>query len=308
MDGDLGFFSQPASAINLAEDKVLAQPRDLPNVKQIRLASYNVRNLFGEYPDTWSSRPSEPPSEERLQALANVVIGLDADVIAFQEVQNERVLSEFIRQRVNRRIRKEAKFTTFVLIPARDPRGINVAVATRLAARATLSFHDRDFGPEGNRNVHFSRDLLGVELYATPKYRFLLFVAHLKAKIGGDPSERKRRWEAEEIRTILKEPVFGGNPYVEQPMLLVGDMNAEADPPEEAIQILKGKADSPLSDLLASVVPNYTYPTHNKYPKTRLDYLLASRELKTKDAGIFRDDPAGEASDHYPVFVTIQTL
>ena len=285
---------------------VLARPEELPEVETIRIASYNVHNLFGEAPDVHSARPDAPTPDEQLDALGEVIHNLDADVIAFQEVQNEKVLAGLIRSHVNRRI-KDARyrFSTFVCIPARDPRGINVALATRLAVRGSLTFHDREFGPVDDSPVRFSRDLLGVELFATRRYRFLHFVAHLKSKIGGEDAEYKRGVEAEEIRNILEQPQFGGKPYIQQAMVLCGDMND--DPDSEVTATLKGRRPKALTDVLATLKPSLSYPTHHRYKKTRLDYIFASKAIRVKDPKIHTElEAAPDASDHYPVSVMVR--
>src|SRR4029450_11470157 len=112
-----------------------------------------------------------------------------------------KVLGALFRERVNPKIKDAPyRFTTFVCISARDPWGINVALATRLAVRGSVTFHDREFGPADDDAVRFSRDLLGVDLFATPEYRFLMFVAHLKSKMGGAPSQTTRESGATETR------------------------------------------------------------------------------------------------------------
>jgi len=288
---------------NLGE--VLARPEELMEVPSFRVASYNVHNLFGDRPDVHSSRPDPPSSPEQLKALAKMIIHLDADAIAFQEVQNERVLSDLIRKRVNPKLEKAARFTTFICVPSHDPRGINVALATRFAVNGTMNFNAREFGPLEERAKKFSRDLLGVDIYATPSYRFLFFVAHLKSKLGGEESEYKRSLEAGEIREIIEKPTFGGQPFIQQDMLLAGDMND--DPDKTTIDILRGSDPMYLHDVLAQVNPNYTYPTHTRYPKTRLDYMFASPSIKITAVNIHREDAAAaEASDHYPVSATIK--
>lgn len=285
---------------------VLARPEELPEVETFRIAAYNVHNLFGKKPDVHSSQPDPPAPAEQLDALAKMILGLEADAIAFEEVQNEKVLADLFRSRVNRRIRDRAyRFSSFVCIPARDPRGINVALATRFAVRGSLTFHDREFGPKRGSAVRFSRDLLGTELFATPEYRFLFFVAHLKSKMGGEESQDKRSLEAKEIRSIIEEPQFGGGkPYIKQDMVICGDMNE--DPGEKPIKILKGSGVKALKDVLATAGP--TYPTHTRYKKTRLDYIFASRSLKIEDPKVHNDnlELAREASDHFPVSATIR--
>ncbi|MDH3671188.1 MAG: endonuclease/exonuclease/phosphatase family protein [Gammaproteobacteria bacterium] len=297
---------QMASVEPLGE--VLARPEELPDVPEFRIASYNVYNLFGKEHDVYTRRESEPASAEQLTALADMIIDLQADAIAFQEVQNEKVLSDLFRKKINPRLRRrdEPTFTSFVCIPAADPRGINVALATRFAVRSSLTFHDREFGDPERRAVKFSRDLLGVELYATPTYRFLFFVSHLKSKMGGDSSELKRRSEGQEIRSIFEGPVFGGGTLIDQDLILAGDMND--DPDKKVIDILQGTdPQTALTDVLREVDPNYTYPTHTRYKKTRLDYIFASPSMTRRldEATIHRDEPAATASDHFPVSVVV---
>jgi endonuclease/exonuclease/phosphatase family metal-dependent hydrolase len=290
--------------------EVFKRKEDLEDIPEFRIATYNVHNLFGDAPDVHSSRPNPRASEEQLDALAQMILALEADVIAFSEVQNEKVLGDLFRTRVNRKLRNrgEDAFDAFVCVPARDPRGINVALATRLAVRGTMTFHDYEFGA-GPRPDRFSRDLLGVEVFVTPTYSFLFFVAHLKSKIGGERATRKREIEATEIRELFEQPVFGGRPYIEQDLILAGDMND--DPATSVIEILRSdEGPAGLTDLLADLEPNYTFPTHDRYPQTRLDYLFASpsvlRLVARDTRKIHRDQPAALASDHFPATVTLR--
>lgn len=287
---------------------VLARPEELPSVSQFRIASYNAWNLFGDRPDVHAPRPGEPAPDEQLDALAEMIVSLDADAIAFQEVQNEKVLGSLFRERVNPKLGAGVpKYTSFVCIPARDPRGINVAMATRLAVRGSITFHDREFGPSDEEAARFSRDLLGVEVYATPTYRFLMFVAHLKSKIGGDKATEKRLLEAREVRTILEEPQFGGNPYIDQDMVLCGDMND--DPDSQVAEVLtRGdkQGAKPLTDVFSGVLHTWPSQPNKKYKKTRLDYVLGSPTLQILDKKVHTGEPAPEASDHFPISATVR--
>lgn len=299
-----------ASVENLTE--VLKRPEELSYVENFRIATYNVHNLFGKGKDVHSAKPDPPASKDQQKALGAMIRDLDADAIAFQEVQNEKVLKDLFTNYVNPSLRRkdEEPFSTFVCIPARDPRGINVALATRLAVRGTITLHDYEFGPLKESPTRFSRDLLGVEVFVTPKYRFLFFVAHLKSKIGGPSAQNRREMQAQEIRKLFEEPgVFGGgSPYIKQDLILAGDMND--DPDSETIEVLRGRARRPrLRDILDGLDPNFTYPTHTRYKKTRLDFIFASptmaRNIDLDGREIHRSKRAVEASDHFPASVTI---
>src|SRR5258708_33088373 len=116
MTTEFEFIQNQAYVENLGE--VLARPQELTEAPSFRIASYNVHNLFGNRPDVHSGRPGPPSPPEQLNALTKMIVDLDADAIAFQEVQNERVLSDLIRKRVNPKLEKEARFTTFICIPS----------------------------------------------------------------------------------------------------------------------------------------------------------------------------------------------
>ena len=281
--------------------KTLRLPKDLKKRSRIRVASYNVYNLFGEGADT-------PKPEEELEALGEMILGLDADLISFAEVDGIDTLKELFQTRVNPKLKENDKYDAYLCIPANDRRGINVALATRLSVRGKMSFSDREFERDG-KAIKFSRDLLGAMIQATPNpaHSFLYFAGHLKSKIGGDSAEEKRRLEATEVINILSESTFGG-PFLSQPLLLAGDLNDDPDSP--VIDVLKG---GPLADLFESVKPNTTYPTElpkRKRPPTRLDYLFASDAMKAKmtDLTIHREEPADQASDHYPISAVMQLL
>ena len=302
METEFEGIVSPAHVEELGE--VLARPEELPEVSSFRIASYNLHNLFGAKPDVHSSRPGPPVTPEQRNALAKVIIDLEADAIAFQEVQNEHVLADLFRDKINPKLEKPKRFTAFICHPSHDPRGINVALATRFAVNGSMDFKEREFGDLDEKAKKFSRDLLGVDMNATPSYRFMFFVAHLKSKMGGETSTYKRCLEAEEIRKILDKPTFGGTPFITQDILVAGDMND--DPDTETITILRGEEPNVLKDLLADVDPNHTYPTHTRYKKTRLDYIFASATIQITDVEIHRENPAAaEASDHYPVSATV---
>ncbi len=282
----------------------LARPEELPDVPSFRIAAYNVYNLFGDEPDVHSARPNPPAPDEQLKALGKMILETDAAAIAFEEVQNRAILSKVFKKYVNPKLDDGMKFTAFVCVPSHDPRGINVALATRLAVRGTMSFQDREFGDLDESRKKFSRDLLGVRLNATSKYEFLFFVSHLKSKMGGEPATFKRLLEAREAREILEEPSFGRGPsFISGDMVLAGDMND--DPGTDVIDTLGGSGATKLLDVLSELPDSNTYPTHTRYKKTRLDYIFASKTIRISDPQIHKTDNAAAASDHYPVSAKI---
>ena len=88
---------------------VLRRPTELPRRAEITVASYNVYNLFGESAE-------RPKPEEQLDALGEMILKLDADIISFAEVENVEVLKSLFRSRVNKELEGDDKYDTLSLI------------------------------------------------------------------------------------------------------------------------------------------------------------------------------------------------
>ena len=245
---------------------------------EFRIASYNAYNLFGDKPDVHSSRPNPPAPEEQLDALGEMILSLEADAIALQEVQNEKILGELFRTRVNPK--RSATRSTVHLVRVHS--GTGPARHQRRARHPPGREQQPDLPRQGLRSARRAREAL----LARPARRRAVrhqvlsvpvFGAHLKSKLGADHGVGKRALETHEIRTILETPQFGGNPFIAQDMVLCGDMND--DPGSEAVAILKGGGPTELVDVLGQLESAMSFPTHHRYKKTRLDYILASPTL-----------------------------
>jgi len=287
--------------------QTLRRPSQLRAVPEIRIASYNAYNLF----DKESERAA---SAAQMRALGSVILGIRPHVIAFAEVENEQVIRRLFSTYVNSELDDDDKYDGFVCLAGNDKRGINVALVTKLSIRGVMTFHDREFDSSPDtQSVKFSRDLLGVDIQITDKSedRYIHFAAHLKSKIGGQAAAEKRGMEATEIAGIFTEGAFGRTPFIDQPMLLTGDMND--DPDSAVIETLSA---SGLADMFAGEANANSYPTRihegkkkkHKYPPTRLDYLFASPSMASRlsNLKVHRKGAADKASDHYPISATLR--
>ena len=78
--------------------------------------------------------------------MGESILKLNADIISFAEVEDVETLKSLFRSRVNKELEGDDNYDAFICVPANDPRGINVAMATRLSVRGKMSFSDREFG------------------------------------------------------------------------------------------------------------------------------------------------------------------
>jgi endonuclease/exonuclease/phosphatase family metal-dependent hydrolase len=97
------------------------------------------------------------------------------------------------------------------------------------------------------------------------------------------------------------------------PLILTGDFNAYADPPEKTVQILKSRFRSAY-ETVHGREPDKTWPTPvndwDKSPAGTLDYVYVSPEWQVLDAGLCFDkpspsDPAVYPSDHIGVYARL---
>lgn len=87
------------------------------------------------------------------------------------------------------------------------------------------------------------------------------------------------------------------------PVILIGDFNAYADPPEKTVQILKSRFRS-AHEAAHGHEPEKTWPTPvntwDKSPPGTLDYIWVSPEWHVLDAGLCFDEPSPKDPDLYP--------
>src|SRR5215470_4053035 len=88
---------------------VLRRPGELPRRAEITVASYNVYNLFGESAE-------RPKPEEQLDALGEMILKLNADIISFAEVENVETLKTLFQTRVNKKLDGDDKYDAFICV------------------------------------------------------------------------------------------------------------------------------------------------------------------------------------------------
>ncbi|MDX2016353.1 MAG: endonuclease/exonuclease/phosphatase family protein [Planctomycetota bacterium] len=297
----------------------------------IRLATYNVANLFDDKDDPNLSGedddlPSRKPQEE-LDALALTIKRLDADVLCLQEIESYDTLIWFRDTYL-----KGLGYEHVVSIDAGDSRGIENAVLSRVpivdkevwvhralkgAHPATLRNRPNEFA---GRPLTFHRTPLRVDLEAPavegqPAFTFSVFVVHNKS---GRDFNYWREAEAQGLADLLAE-FRKANP--DAALAVLGDFNAEPD--AKSVQTLTGAG---LEDLFADVhtkgqklAPEFV--THES--GRAIDQILLSPALKARvvpESRFVLGTPArpegvdyrrvplppGAPSDHYPVAVDLK--
>lgn len=295
---------------------------------KLRVTTFNIENLFNRYAlldEPWENRNYEKlvqavglasiasrdgnlvsyeTTAVQRDNTARVIIDSKPDVLAVQEVENLYTLRIF-----NQKFLKNY-FDRIILIDGNDPRGIDVGLMIRkgvkLDVTAIHTFVDE--GIDGKQvfrgagsvqgigypaqNAVFSRDCLMVEAkFAGKDIAFL--VNHLKAQDGQASSDKRRKGQAERVVQISKDCQKRGV----MPIVL-GDLNADvagADQNKNKAKKAAGESLVPLVraknlvDTFKDVQDNWSHFYESGDDVSRLDYILADKNLAVSDRLIVRN-------------------
>lgn len=285
----------------VAASRPASQPASRPARDTIRIATYNVLNLFDAEDDPYRDDEGtriKPRSE--LERLAATIRRLDADVLALQEVENRFYLERFVRV-----LLPDMGYRHVVHFEGNDNRGIDCAVLSRLPVGPVTSYRHLFFdGPEG-RPMCFLRDLLRVRVEPSDAPPFEIFVVHLKSKGSGESSHPIRLAEARQVRAILDD-LLRHDPRAR--FILCGDFNDEWNSP--SLQALRGHGDAELKCYWTEL-PESNRITYNKAPyRSMIDFILCSpamaRTYVANSYTILPGDVESSGSDHNPVAATFR--
>ncbi len=282
----------------------------------LRIATYNVENLYDRYDDPYSSKDSRAdqntkskPARE-LYALSKVIKKVDADILALQEVENRGFLTEF-----NNSYLGDLKYKNVVLIEGNSSRtirgrGIDVAVLSRAPVYSATTFQYFKFPlNEKEKSVaSFSRDFLYVKLTPENFPMIHLFVLHPISRRGGAYAHYRRIAEAKGAAAVIQNELAGKkDPWI----IIAGDFNDTAK--SESVQTYLKIPGFPLKRIPAYDAKKKPYTFYGKggaYPPDTIDHILVSepveKALVKPTAEIWNDKTAATASDHRPLFITLK--
>lgn len=264
---------------------------------ELTLATFNIRNLFDGYDDPYradENTPEKPRSE--LAGVAGVLIEIDADVVALQEVENEGILTRFVQTYLPRQ-----GYEHIVLVEGNDLRGIDVALLSRFPVGRVVSHRQRSFdNQEGSARV-FHRDVLQVELLPAEGDPLEVWVVHLKSNSDGRAfAEPIRLAEAQALRRLLEDRL-AADPRAQ--LVVCGDFNDLAESPT-VTTVSGGEPAALASDWENLNQANRV--TYNLEPyREMIDFIFWSPAMRDRYVpGSYRvrlGELAESGSDHNPV-------
>ena len=294
----------------------------------IRLATFNVENLFARYNFNKNYNPLSQNGftindlafdvydETDKQITAQALREINADVFALQEIESLPVLDAF-----NSRYLDNMKYRHRILIDSFDPRKIDVAVLSRYPIKSVQSH--RNERNASNSAWLFSRDCLVAEIDVDGK-QLIVYVNHFKSMMGGRVETHGRRKEQAERVAAILDKRWQANGY-EGNFVVLGDFNDYPDGNTALTSLIK----HPGLENVVERMPQEDRWTHfysGRKEYKQLDFILLSKSLAQKNTdppGIMRKglpfrakkytgprfpkvgEDGPKASDHAPVFIDI---
>lgn len=271
----------------------------------VTIATYNVENYtLADRMVAGTHRAGYPKPESEKAALRRVLAGMDADVIALQEMGPRPFLDELQRD-----LRHEGHDYPYVaLLEAADP-DRHVAVLSRLPLRA-IRLHDQLTISLQGRTERVKRGVLEVSFGAAGG-EVTLFVIHLKSRRTERPEDpegaEQRQLEARAVRDLVLER--HPDPARAR-FILCGDWNDTRG--SKAVKALTQRGRTALGEILRAVDSHgdsWTHYYHHEDSYSRIDYMLVSPALaplvEAGCAHVYDGPGVRHASDHRPVFLRL---
>jgi len=291
----------------------------------IRVGSYNMLNLFdhsddpslqGEF-DDFGDNPG-PTSDARCRELAKVIIELDADILALQEIESKEAISWF-----NDTYLQGMGYDYVVSEEVGYYRGVEQSLLSRFPVtevktwkNADLSKLDRQGGgwtdiPSGTDEITFQRSPLFVTVKTPGGYELSIFVVHHKA----GRNAWHREFESLQIMEYIKQ-LQTNDPS--KNIAVIGDFNAQPWDRSTRVYFRGGMTDA-IAHRSLNLHWDDTSPLRTTHTSGRiLDYIVlnpAAIDEYVVDSGFvlgssaeeynWREDPipAGYASDHCAIAI-----
>jgi predicted extracellular nuclease len=261
---------------------------------RVRLATFNVRRFFDTVcdsgacgPDDYEVLPSPDAFAARADQLAAAIAGLDADVIALEEVETQACLDALLA-------RLGDVMPNGVLGEIGSAASVDVAVLSKTAIDEVVRHRAaHPLALPSGAVTTFSRELLEVHTRAANGAEVVLFAAHFKSKSNDQPD---RRLAEAQVSSEIVNAVASARPGVL--VVLGGDLNdTPGSPPLNALTVDGGLV-RVADDLPIAGQGTYTYGSSSQ----AIDHLLLAPGVAAmrvpRSSRVWRDGRGWGGSDH----------
>ncbi|MEM1028228.1 MAG: endonuclease/exonuclease/phosphatase family protein [Planctomycetota bacterium] len=282
----------------------------------ITIGAYNVENFFDVFDDPYTGDEGvRVKSRADVQTMAKALKKLDADVVMFQELENEHLLQAMIDEFL-----PNAGYRYVAAQRTNSGRGINLGVISRYPIMELRSYRFKTLThPDApGRTWRFARDLMRVTIDAGLDRPIEVFSVHLKSNRDGpdDPNSRLYRTaEAIALKNIAREEVAKDPGFLG---VFAGDFNSNYETrPEQPrpwpamAHLLESESEPGEPPLLTDVHADLsdreriTLPGSGRYPPVTFDYILVTPAMAERyvegSATVINSRSLTSGSDHFPI-------
>jgi endonuclease/exonuclease/phosphatase family metal-dependent hydrolase len=266
--------------------------------QKITILDWNTHNFFDDKKNGGSAETVVSASEYKTHKhqVGSVLATMDADIVMLAEVENQGVVDALNKDELG------GKYAYRKLIDGNDPRGIDVAVLSKIQFDDVVSHAKDTFKRNGTNGPEYSyvRDCLEVHFTINGKHVITLGV-HFRAK-GPPDDPDKRLAEAQHTRKIAND-LMAADPGAL--IVVLGDMNDLSA--SEPVTAIVGKDFVDSADSVDSA-GRWTYNFNGK--QELIDHQIANAGLHAllDPAGVVirHGKDVDTASDHAPIMATYE--
>lgn len=259
--------------------------------RPLRVASYNIHHGSGN--DTCTPPPvTTPPAAEcalNLERIADIVRGLDLDVVAFQEVDRFWARSGYVDQaaRLGELLRMNVCYGGNLDHQADNHADRPHQYGTLILTKRPLLSCGNTLLPRAATNTE-QRGLLHAVVKAHNGARVHIYNTHLHTTVA------ERTVQVPAVDALIGQT---------SPSILLGDLNAQ--PTETTLAPLQARFQD--AWVAAGMGDGFTYPAApDAAPNRRIDYAFITSDLVTTDASVEITPDTSMAADHYPLVIRVR--
>ena len=190
-----------------------------PDPMPLKVLNWNTRNFYNHLND--DPAPDEvqkSPAQYNAQrvAVGKVLKDLDPDVVVLQEVESEVVLDDLNETEL------AGAYTDRVILTGNDPRGIDIAILSKIPLDQAVTHAEDVFELVGNnqKEFQFSRDCPEYHLTFNGR-KIVLLGVHLRSK--GPPDDVDRRLAQAQRTRAIASGLVAEDPS--RGIIVLGDFN-----------------------------------------------------------------------------------
>ena len=273
----------------------LAYP-SLPSNTRLRVVASNVLNYLSDFEASNASCKTQGAFDTKTDEMATVFTGLQADIVALCEVQQDDEILRYIVDAMNKKVGKNVyEYVLDGSTYSRSSDGYGSIKCGYIYRYDKLTEGNRYSTNSGDKTFRLRMQVISFTEKST-KEKFVLSLNHFQAKTS-DPNGTKRQAQASTLVNALKTN------YGDPDILIVGDLNADIRDTETTIRtIVDGGYEEQLLKYDANAY-SYTY-----YGQRQLiDHAMANSTMANQITGayVYHLTNYDNYSDHDVVLVGV---